>query len=410
MRDGDAALHRRLRPEGHDPDVPDPAEPHAVQRRPVRRRPVSGRPRPVALCSRKAGYIFVYQDVRGRWMSEGEFVNMRPHIPSQERAEGHRREHRHLRHDRLAGEERARTTTARSACGASRTPASTPSAGMIDAHPALKAASPQAPDHRLVHRRRLPPQRRVVPAARFNFIANFGKPRPEPTTKPAATRFEHGTPDGYEFFLDMGPLANAEREATSRARSPFWNEVMKHGTYDEFWQARNLRPHLKDIKPAVHDRRRLVRRRGPVRRARDLQDDREDTAPATYNTWSWARGVHGGWSRSDGDQLGDVQFDAKTGDFYREQIEFPFFEHHLKGKAGSKTAEGVGVRDRHERVAEARRLAAEETSQPTIAVLPRRRQARASTRRRPSRRRRRSTSTSATRQAGAVHRQDRRSA
>ena len=69
--------------------------------------------------------------------------------------------------------------------------------------------------------------------------------------------------------------------------------------------------------------------------------------------------VHGGWSRGDGDQLGDVHFNAKTGDFYREKIEFPFFEHHLKGEGADKHPEGVGLRDGHERVAEVRRLAAE---------------------------------------------------
>ena len=80
-------------------------------------------------------------------------------------------------------------------------------AGMIDAHPALKAASPQAPvtdwftgddwHHNGAF---------LLPHA-FNFLASFGHPRPEPTKK-AAERFDHGTPDGYAFFLRLGPLSN----------------------------------------------------------------------------------------------------------------------------------------------------------------------------------------------------------
>ena len=81
-------------------------------------------------------------------------------------------------------------------------------------------------------------------------MANFGKPRPEPTTKYPYLPFDHGTPDGYDFFLEMGPLANADAKYF-KGEVAFWNEVMEHGNYDEFWKARNLRPHLKNIKPAV---------------------------------------------------------------------------------------------------------------------------------------------------------------
>ena len=122
-------------------------------------------------------------------------------------------------------------------------------AGMIDAHPALKAASPQAPvtdwftgddwHHNGAF---------LLPHA-FNFLASFGHPRPEPTKK-TTERFDHGTPDGYDFFLDLGPLSNANTRYFKND-VPFWNEIMQHGTYDEFWQDAKLRPHLKNIKPAV---------------------------------------------------------------------------------------------------------------------------------------------------------------
>ncbi len=122
-------------------------------------------------------------------------------------------------------------------------------AGMIDAHPALAAASPQAPvidwfvGDDWHHNGAL-----VLPHI-FNFMSTFGRPRPEPTKK-FTFQFEHGTPDGYEFFLKMGPLPNADKQYF-KGDVAFWNEVMKHPDYDDFWKARNLRPHLKAIRPAV---------------------------------------------------------------------------------------------------------------------------------------------------------------
>ena len=76
--------------------------------------------------SRQEGYIFVFQDIRGRFTSEGQFVMLRARRATSEGPEGDRREHRRVRHDRLAGEERARTTTAASACSACRTRAGSP--------------------------------------------------------------------------------------------------------------------------------------------------------------------------------------------------------------------------------------------------------------------------------------------
>src|SRR6185312_14870820 len=122
-------------------------------------------------------------------------------------------------------------------------------AGMIDAHDALKAASPQAPvmdwfigddwHHNGAF---------FLPHA-FNFLAFFGHPRPEPTKK-LPLQFDYETPDGYQFFLRMGSLANADARHF-KGDVAFWNEVMRHGVYDDFWKKRNLRLHLKKIRPAV---------------------------------------------------------------------------------------------------------------------------------------------------------------
>lgn len=121
-------------------------------------------------------------------------------------------------------------------------------AGMIDAHPALRAVSPQAPiadwffdDFR--HHGAL-----WLPHA-FNFLANFGHVRSGLSTEWPA-RFEHGTPDGYEFFLALGPLANADARHF-QGTIPYWNELLEHANYDDYWQARNLLPHLRHVASAV---------------------------------------------------------------------------------------------------------------------------------------------------------------
>lgn len=276
----------------------------------------------------KDGYIFVYQDVRGRWMSEGEFVNLRPHRPGKQGAAEIDESSdtwdtiewllAHVPgHNRKVG-----------LWGISY-PGFYAAAGMIDAHPALVAVSPQAPicdwfvGDDWHHHGAL-----MLPHV-FNFMANFGRPRPEPTTK-SGPRFEHGTPDGYRFFLDMGPLANANAKYF-KDDVAFWNEVMQHGTYDEFWQSRNLRPHLKNIRPAVmtvggwFDAENLF---GALQTYQSIEANSADARNIlVMGPWD-----HGGWARADGQSLGPVQFNAKTSLFFREQIELPFFEFHLKGK------------------------------------------------------------------------------
>ncbi len=282
----------------------------------------------------KAGYIFAYQDVRGCWMSEGEFVNMRPHNPDPKGpADVDESTDTYDTIDWLLKNVKGHNGKV------GQTGISYPGfytvCGMIDAHPALVAASPQAPvtdwfvGDDFHHNGAL-----FLPHF-FNFISNFGKPRPEPRTKFPYPPFDHGTPDGYKFFLDMGPLANADRKYF-KGDVAFWNEAMKHGTYDEFWKARNIRAHVKDIKPAVmtvggwFDAENLF---GALQTFKRVE---ATGVPKGGNTLVMGPWFHGGWSRSEGEKLGDVHFNSKTAEFFRDTIELPFFEHHLKGKGEPK--------------------------------------------------------------------------
>ena len=273
------------------------------------------------------GYIYVYQDVRGCYLSEGTFVNMTPHVDHKkspkdidESSDTHDTIEWLLKnvpnHNGKVGQ-----------WGISY-PGFYAAAGMIDAHPALKAVSPQAPiadwfyddfNHHgaffLTHA--------------FNFLSGFGQARPKPT--PTRSRgFAHGTPDGYQFFLDLGPLKNANAKYFHN-KIAFWDEMAAHPNYDEFWQKRNLLPHLKKVAPAVmtvggwFDAEDLY---GPMKIYRAI----EKNNPGIFNVLVVGPWRHGGWARGSGDALGKASFGSATSVFFRKSIELPFFNHFLKGK------------------------------------------------------------------------------
>ena len=280
----------------------------------------------------KSGYIFVFQDVRGRWMSEGEFVNMRPINPNKGPKDTDESSDTFDTIDWLVKNVKGHNGKA-GQWGISY-PGFYTVCGMIDAHPALKASSPQAPvtdwfiGDDWHHNGAL-----FLPHV-FNFMPRFGKPRPEPTTKYPYLPFEHGMADGYKFFLELGPIKNADAKFF-KGEIGFWKEVFAHPNYDDWWKARNVRQHIKNINPAVLTV-------GGWFDAENLFGALETFKNAESHNWPkrnhlvmgpW---VHGGWNRQDGDKLGDVTFNAKTGEFYRDKIEFPFFEFHLKGKGENK--------------------------------------------------------------------------
>ena len=284
----------------------------------------------------KAGYIFVYQDVRGRWMSEGEHENMRAYIVDKNKTAFDETSDTYDTIDWLI--KNVAGHNGRVGQWGISYPGFYTVCGMIDAHPALKAASPQAPvtdwfvGDDFHHNGAL-----FLPHL-FNFISNFGQPRPEPTKKDVI-KFEHSTPDGYDFFLKIGPLANTNSKHL-KGNIAFWNDVMAHPNYDTFWQSKNIRQHVKNIKPAVltvggwFDAENLF---GAIETYRNS----EVNGARSANHLIMGPWLHGGWSHLDGDSLGDVKFNAKTAVFYRESIEFPWFEHILKDAPDPKIAKAM---------------------------------------------------------------------
>jgi uncharacterized protein len=275
----------------------------------------------------RSGYIVAYQDVRGCYLSEGLFEDIRPQKPAKSGpAVVDESSDAYDTIDWLV--EHIPGNNGKVGIWGISYPGFYAAAALIDAHPALRAASPQAPLVDCFLGDDTHHNGAFFLLQEFNFDASFGLPRPGPTTK-SNPRFDHGSVDAYDFFLRMGPLANAN-ERHFKDRRAFWNEVMKHGTYDDFWRARALLPHLKQIKPAVmtvggwFDAEDLF---GPLNTYRTI----EATSPGATNTLVMGPWSHGGWSGGDGSSLGPVRFSVKTAEFYRERVEFPFFEHHLKG-------------------------------------------------------------------------------
>lgn len=282
----------------------------------------------------KEGFIFVFQDVRGKRMSEGEFVNMRPHVENKTKATDIDEStdtydtiewllKNVSNHNGRVGQ-----------LGVSY-PGFYTSAGAIDSHPALKAISPQAPIADWFwddfHRHGA-----FALSMGFNFFGTFGIKRDKPSEEGAESLysgknpyFTWDTPDGYQFFLDLGPLKNVNREYFKRDID-FWNKMMEHPNYDEFWQSRNILPHLENIKAAVmtvggwFDTEDLY---GPLNTYKSI----EEQNPGIFNILVMGPWSHGGWGGS-GRELGDADFGFRTGDYYKEHVDLKFFKHFLKGE------------------------------------------------------------------------------
>jgi len=281
-------------------------------------------------------YIFVFQDVRGTRMSEGQFTNMTPHKAAKRAREFDESSDTYDTIDWLV--KSLPNNNAKVCTWGTSYPGFYTAAGMIDAHPAHKCAIPQAPimdwftGDDFHHNGAL-----FLPHA-FNFFSRFGRPRPEPRTT-AADAFDYKTPDGYDFFQRLGPLVNAN-EKYFKNDVAFWNDLMKNDTYNEFWKSRNLRPHIKGVKPAVltvggwFDAENLY---GALQLFKTI----EKQSPTTEHTLVMGPWCHGCWNRAGSEQLGDIRFNEKTGPWYLEHVEFSFVRKHLKGAGDWKPTKTI---------------------------------------------------------------------
>lgn len=284
----------------------------------------------------KAGYIFVNQDVRGRFMSEGTFEQVTPHIVAKKTAKDiDESSDTHDTIDWLL--KNVANHNGRVGMYGISYPGFYCSAGMIDAHPALVAVSPQAPVgdwyfDDFIH------NGAFFLAHAYKWLGDNAVERAKPTAE-RASRVAYPTLDGYQLFLDAIASDNVRKQHL-KADVAFWDEMMAHPDRDEFWKKRAILPHLKKVAPAVmvvtgwYDAEDLY---GSFKTYQAIEAQNANVNNVlVVGPWH-----HGGWSSTDGEKLGPISFGSKTAAFYRAEIELPFFERHLKAEKLSPLAEAT---------------------------------------------------------------------
>ena len=279
-------------------------------------------------------FIFVFQDVRGKNGSEGTFVDMRPIKENKGPKDTDESTDAYDSIDWLV--KNIPNNNGKVGIMGISYPGFYSACAMIDSHPALKCVSPQAPITDWFIGDDFHHNGAFYLPHNFGFFSGFGQKLDNPI-RDAATRFDYGTNDGYKFYLAMGPVNNSN-VLYFHNKFDFWNQVMDHPNYDEFWQARNLRPHLHNVKAAVMTV-------GGWFDAEDLfgalavYKETERQNPGINNVLVMGPWYHGEWASPDGDHLGNENFNAKTAQYYRENMELPFLNHYLKEDANIKLAE-----------------------------------------------------------------------
>jgi putative CocE/NonD family hydrolase len=275
----------------------------------------------------KVDYIMVYQDVRGRFLSEGQFVDARPIQPTQGPGTTDGSTDTYDTIDWLL--KNIPGHNGRVGMWGISYSGHYAVKGMLCGHPALKAVSPQAPMIDLWEGDDAYHRGAFQLAANFGFFLFFHSLRGGPTTdKPRVT--DPGTPDGYRWFLEAGSLCDLAGKA-NLPPEPIWEDYLRHTTYDGYWRARNLRPHLKGVRPAVltvggwFDGEDLF---GALACARtlDLQSPETDSH-LVMGPWT-----HGQWASGDGSRIGATEFGAKTSAWFQQEVELRFFNQHLKSE------------------------------------------------------------------------------
>ena len=280
----------------------------------------------------RSGYIFVYQDVRGRWMSEGDFDNMTPHIPGNNPKNKEDVDESSDTFDTIEWlVKNLKSFNGKVGQWGISYPGYYTAAALPEAHPALVASSPQAPISDFFF-----DDFHHMGAFLQSYLLAFPVfgHQTEPTTeswyadKWDSVRNYGNVNDGYEYGLQLGPLKNIEK---MYADNFFWQQIIDHPNYDEFWQKRSLLQHLDDIDHAVmtvggwYDAEDLF---GPL----NIYKTVEERNPKANNTIVMGPWSHGDWARERGYQaVNHIYFGDSVSTYYQKNIEMPFFEHHLKG-------------------------------------------------------------------------------
>ncbi|HEX3967685.1 MAG TPA: CocE/NonD family hydrolase [Edaphobacter sp.] len=284
----------------------------------------------------EAGYIFVCADARGRYESEGVFQEMNPHIEDKKPCEKGKACDVDESTDTYDTIEfllkHVENNNGKVGITGISYPGFYTSASIIDSHPAIKAASPQAPMTDLFFNDDGYHGGAFMLSANYGFYVFFYPQKNPVLPEKERNPFDFGTPDSYKYYLHAGPTENLDR--AFNGTNFLFHDQLVHTPYDDYWKKRDLSRHMKNIHAAVmtvggwFDAEDLS---GPFKTFHAI----DEFNPGAVNTLVVGPWTHGGWARGDGDRLGDVTFNSKTSLFYRAKIELPFFEYYLKGRNGA---------------------------------------------------------------------------
>jgi len=284
----------------------------------------------------RGGFIFVYQDVRGRYLSEGEFQEMTP-------AKDHRQGSKETDESTDTWDTidwlltNVANNNGRVGLWGISYPGFYASASLPDAHPAIRAVSPQAPVTDEFIGDDANHNGAFFLLDNFDFDNFFDIPRPAPAKNYGRTLFRADIRDAYDFFLRLGPIKNSNNAEYFNNQGKIWNEYLGNSTYDEYWQARNIRTHLKNIRPAVlvvggwfdaEDMFGALRTYEAIEKQSRRNDNHLIMGPWTHGAWA-----AGNWTK-----FGPLDFRQNVNQKYHE-IESEFFNHYLKDSAAAPLAE-----------------------------------------------------------------------
>ena len=273
-------------------------------------------------------YIIITQDVRGRWMSEGEFVDVRPYNPNKKtNTDIDESSDTYDAIDWMI--KNIPNNNGNVGVKGISYPGFYSTMAALSNHPALKAVSPQAPVTEWFLGDDFHHNGAFMMMDAFAFYSSFGKPRPKPTTI-GPKEFNYPTKDGYEFYLRTGALTNFTKLMGDSI--VFWKDLMNHPNYDAFWKSRNPSNFVQNISADI-----------PTLIVGGLFD-----AEDCYGAWNLYKAInaksknnnkivmgpwyHGQWSSGDGTKLGNVQFESNTAEWFSKNMELPFFNYYLKDK------------------------------------------------------------------------------
>ncbi len=272
-------------------------------------------------------FIFVYQDVRGKFMSEGKYVNMRPYIPNKS---GKQIDEASDTYDTIEWLiNNIPNNNGNVGIYGISYPGFYAAMSLNDSHPALKAVSPQAPIADWFVGDDMHHNGAFTLSLSYIFFSTFGVERPKPTTS-WSMRIVDLSGNSYNYFLNIGTIKNVNKNYFYNDIT-FWNDFTQHGTYDKFWKSRNTLNHFEKVAPAVmtvggwFDGEDLY---GALNTYKTI----EKKNPNADNILVVGPWPHGGWARSDGSSFGNMTFDSNTSEYYQNDLELKFFQKHLENK------------------------------------------------------------------------------